>query len=93
TAGPTLAPEDVSGTPAENVSVQFATPDAAAVDAALAAVRGVPGVQGAATVSLAIGGTSVMRVSVSGGADRIANALRAQGWKVSGSGYTLKISR
>ncbi|KHK91809.1 hypothetical protein [Novosphingobium malaysiense] len=79
--------------PAEAVSVQFATPDAAAVDAALAAVRGVPGVQGAATVSLAIGGTSVMRVTVAGGAERLANGLKAQGWKVSNSGGTLKISR
>lgn len=82
----------VSG-PAETVSVQFATPDAAAVDAALAAVRGVPGVSGAATVSLAIGGTSVMRVNVAGGADRLAAALRSQGWKVENGGGALRISR
>lgn len=92
-ATPTIAAEDVSDVPAETVSVQFATPDAAAVDGALAAVRGVPGVQGAATVSLAIGGTSVMRVTVAGGADRLAAALRAQGWKVSIGGGALKISR
>ncbi|HKR92659.1 heavy-metal-associated domain-containing protein [Novosphingobium sp.] len=93
-ANPTPPPAQapVSG-PAETVSVQFATPDAAAVDAALAAVRGAPGVQGAATVSLAIGGTSVMRVTVAGGADRLAAALRAQGWKVSSGGGALKISR
>lgn len=78
---------------AADVSVQFATPDAAAVDAALAAVRGVPGVRGAATVSLAIGGTSVMRVSVVGGAERLGSALKAQGWNVSGGGATLRISR
>ena len=92
-AGPAAPAEAVPGAEAETVSVQFATPDAVAVDAALAAVRGVPGVQGAATVSLAIGGTSVMRVTVAGGGDRLASALRAQGWKVSGSGGTLKISR
>ncbi|MCJ2185907.1 heavy-metal-associated domain-containing protein [Novosphingobium beihaiensis] len=91
--GPVVPAENVSGVAAETVSVQFATPDAAAVDAALAAVRGVPGVQGAATVSLAIGGTSVMRVTVSGGAERLAAALRGQGWKVSSGGGTLKISR
>ncbi|MEJ2409545.1 MAG: heavy-metal-associated domain-containing protein [Novosphingobium sp.] len=90
---PLLPAENVSGVSAETVSVQFATPDAAAVDGALAAVRGVPGVQGAATVSLAIGGTSVMRVTVSGGADRLAAALRAQGWKVSSLGGVLKITR
>ncbi|MEE4450473.1 heavy-metal-associated domain-containing protein [Novosphingobium resinovorum] len=90
---PVIRTEDVSGAPVEAVTVQFATPDAAAVDAALAAVRGVPGVQGAATVSLAIGGTSVMRVSVAGGGERLASALRAQGWKVSGGGASLRISR
>lgn len=92
-AVPSSAPSEAPAGPAEAVSVQFATPDAAAVDAALAAVRGVPGVQGAATVSLAIGGTSVMRVTVAGGGERLASALKAQGWKVSGSGGTLKISR
>ncbi|WP_370463731.1 heavy-metal-associated domain-containing protein [Novosphingobium aureum] len=79
--------------PAETVNIQFATPDAAALDAALAAVRGVPGVRGASTVSLAIGGTSVMRVNMVGGSERLAAALRGQGWQVSGSGNTLRISR
>jgi hypothetical protein len=87
-----VAPNVVSA-PTESVLVQFPTPDAAAVDSALAAVRGARGVEGAATVSLAIGGTSVMRVGVAGGSDRLAEGLRAQGWKVSGSGGTLKISR
>lgn len=90
---PTIRAEDVVSAPAEAVTVQFATPDAAAVDAALAAVRGAPGVQGAATVSLAIGGTSVMRVTVAGGGERLAAALRAQGWKVSSGGGALRISR
>jgi len=90
----TARPEEAAGVvAAEPVTVQFATPDAAAVDAALAAVRGVPGVQGASTVSLAIGGTSVMRVTVAGGGDRLAAALRGQGWKVAGGGGALRISR
>lgn len=94
----TLPPQGAPGTvapaaPVETVVVQFATPDAAAVDGALAAVRGVPGVQGAATVSLAVGGTSVMRVTVAGGAERLAEGLRGQGWKVSSGGGALKISR
>ncbi|WP_207094503.1 heavy-metal-associated domain-containing protein [Novosphingobium sp. PY1] len=87
------ASESVAAGQVETVTVQFATPDAGAVDAALAAVRGVPGVSGAATVSLAIGGTSVMRVSATGGAERLAAALKAQGWNVSVSGSTLRISR
>lgn len=78
---------------AETVSVQFASPDAAAVDAALAAVRGVPGVRGAATMSLAVGGTSVMRVTVEGGSERLASALRGQGWKVTSGGGALRITR
>ncbi len=87
---PPVAP---AAAPVETVSVQFASPDAASVDAALAAVRGAPGVKGAATVSLAIGGISVLRVSAEGGADRLAAALRAQGWKVSAGGGALRISR
>lgn len=90
---PALPTSSATSAAVASVSVQFATPDAAAVDSALAAVRGVPGVQGAATTSLAIGGTSVMRVSVAGGSDALAAALRAQGWQVSGSGGTIRISR
>ncbi len=88
----TLSPPVVVGE-VQAVTVQFASPDAAAVDAALSAVRGAPGVQSAATTSLAIGGTSVMRVSVAGGQAALVAALRARGWQVSGSGNTLRISR
>jgi hypothetical protein len=91
---PTSAPSPLApSAPVESVSVQFASPDAAAVDAALAAVRGVPGVRGAATMSLAVGGTSVMRVTVEGGSERLASALRGQGWKVTSSGGALRITR
>lgn len=94
TASPATPTPDVPVQGAsETVSVQFASPNAAAVDAALAAVRGVPGVSGAATVSLAIGGTSIMRVNVVGGADRLAAALKSQGWKVENGGGALRISR
>ncbi|MDE8653248.1 heavy-metal-associated domain-containing protein [Novosphingobium album (ex Liu et al. 2023)] len=93
--GAPLATPSQTGAPAAiaSVTVQFATPDAAAVDSALAAVRGIAGVQGAATTSLAIGGTSVMRVTVAGGGDALAAALRAQGWQVTGGGGTIRISR
>jgi hypothetical protein len=89
----TVAPAAVVPTEVQAVTVQYASPDAAAVDAALAAVRGAPGVQSAATTSLAIGGTSVMRVSVAGGQGALIAALRARGWQVSASGSVLRISR
>lgn len=74
-------------------SVQFVSPNAAAVDAALNAVRGVAGVRSAATTSIAIGGTSVMRVSFAGTLDTLAAALRSQGWQVSAGKSALRISR
>lgn len=73
--------------------VQFNTPDAAAVDAALASIRGTAGVRGASTSSIAIGGVSVMRVSYSGDLSALATALRGRGWTVSQSAGGLGISR
>ncbi|WP_419956706.1 heavy-metal-associated domain-containing protein [Novosphingobium rhizovicinum] len=90
---PMITPDAPPVVDVQSVTVQFASPDAAAVDAALSAVRGAPGVQNAATTSLAIGGTSVMRVSVAGGGAALAAALRSRGWQVSASGNVLKISR
>ncbi|WP_225207706.1 heavy-metal-associated domain-containing protein [Novosphingobium huizhouense] len=75
-AAPTAAPQ------AQTYTVQFVTPDAAALDAGLSAVRSVPGVQGATVTSLAIGGMSVMRTTYAGELEALAGALRAQGWKV-----------
>lgn len=74
-------------------TVQFASPDASAVDAALAAVRGAPGVQGASTTSLAMGGTSVMRVTYAGELGGLADALRARGWRVTVGANALSIRR
>jgi len=92
-AGPgqaTSAPEQAM---VATYTVQFASPDAAAVDVALAAVRGVSGVQSVATTSIAIGGTSVMRVTMSGSLDALAGSLRAQGWQVSVGSNAIRISR
>lgn len=74
-------------------TVQFASPDARAVDAALAAVRGLPGTRAAATTSLAMGGTSVMRVTFAGGLDELAAALRARGYTVAIGNGALSIRR
>lgn len=93
TATPTSTPSPDQPQAVTAFTVQFATPDAAAVDAALAAVRSAPGVRGAATSSIAIGGTSVMRVSYTGDAAALAQVLRARGFQVNQSGNVLSISR
>ena len=85
---PTTAPAALT-----TVAVQFSTPDPASVDATIGAVRGTPGVRGAATNSLALGGTSVMRVTFAGSAAELATALRARGFTVRDAGGGLSISR
>ncbi|WP_235829554.1 heavy-metal-associated domain-containing protein [Croceicoccus estronivorus] len=74
-------------------TVQFASPDAASVDAALGSLRGTSGVQGAATTSIAIGGVSVMRVSYGGSLAELASALRSRGWQVVEGQNALSIRR
>ncbi len=95
-AVPSAAPQPGQTQAAPSVStftVQFASPDARAVDAALSAVRGVPGVQGAGTTSIAIGGTSVMRVTIAGDLDALAAGLRGRGWQVTVGNGALAIRR
>ncbi|MDE1917283.1 MAG: heavy-metal-associated domain-containing protein [Sphingomonadales bacterium] len=90
---PAAAPRPDAKAAASAITIQFASPDAAAVDQALAGVRGAKGVENAATTSIAIGGTSVMRVSFAGTAAELATLLRARGWQVTASGGTLRIHR
>lgn len=91
------ASPSTEGTPAPSVVgsyvVQFASPDASAIDSTLAAVRGTPGVRGAATTSLAIGGTSVMSVTYAGSLDQLAAVLRQRGFTVQQGSNALAISR
>lgn len=97
----TAAPSDGAtpvATPTQAVevrtfTVQFASPDAGAVDAALGAVRSAPGVQGASTTSLAMGGTSLMRVSYAGELTALAAALRARGYSVAVGNNALSIRK
>ncbi len=91
-AGPDVA-ATAAAAPTTVVTIQFTTPDAAAVDAGIGAVRRVEGVKEAATTSLAIGGTSVMRVTFSGDIDALAAALRAQGWRVTQGAGALSIRK
>jgi hypothetical protein len=74
-------------------SLQVDTPDAAEVSRAELSVSRIRGVTSALTTSLALGGTSVMRVTFAGDGDTFRQALEAQGWRVSGSGTSLRISR
>ena len=78
---------------AATYTVQFASPDAKAVDTALAAIRSVAGIKGAATTSLAMGGTSVMRVTYTGSIEELAAALKSRGWSVVVGSNALSIKR
>jgi hypothetical protein len=94
TDGPTGAePTAPAGGGVQAVRIQFDSPDREAVQRAEVAVSRVGGVTSAITVSQSLGGTSTMRVTFSGDPDALAAALRAQGWNVSGSGASLRISR
>jgi len=75
------------------ITIQFETPDAAAVSRGESAVRGLPGIGGAETTSLAIGGFSVMRVTYAGDAATLRQALSARGWRVEEAGSGLRIRR
>jgi hypothetical protein len=78
---------------ASTFSVQYSSPDVASVSAIERAVRGIPGVQSAATNSLALGGTSVMQVSFRGDISALRQALAARGFSVQEGGGQLRISR
>jgi hypothetical protein len=91
TASTTPTPSVASS--ATSFSVQVDTPDAGAVGRAELSVSRIGGVTSALTTSLAVGGTSVMRVTYTGDPSAFRAALEAQGWRVEGSGTSLRISR
>jgi hypothetical protein len=90
----TETPPQTPGTTASPFNIQFETPDPEAVQRAEVSVSRVNGVTSAITTSLALGGTSVMRVTYTGDAAQLSAALQAQGWRVEVvGGSTLRISR
>jgi hypothetical protein len=97
TAQETVASEEDAPTTATaettQISVQFDTPDVAAVGATEAAVKAVPGVKSANTTSLALGGTSVMKVNMLGDSSMLRIALQARGFKVEEGSGVLRIRR
>ncbi len=84
---------DEQATATGRYTIQVATPNADAVRANEAAVRGTPGVRSAMTSSLAIGGLSLMQISYIGDLDSLAAALAARGFEVQRGAGTLRISR
>ncbi len=74
-------PEMPVPAPVQNVtiSIQVNTPNPEAVDRAEAVIRGIPGVKSVVTTSLALGGTSVMRVTYQGDPAALNAALSARG--------------
>ena len=91
---PSETPTTVPGAQATSFNVQVETPDAEAVQRAELSVSRVNGVTSALTTSLALGGTSIMRVTYVGDAAALQAALQAQGWRVEVvGGTTLRISR
>ncbi|MCA0208323.1 MAG: heavy-metal-associated domain-containing protein [Proteobacteria bacterium] len=77
----------------QSFTVQYSSPDVDSVTATERAVGGISGVQSASTTSLALGGTSVMRVTFRGDVAALKAALAARGYKVQEGGSTLRISR
>ena len=75
------------------ISIQFDTPDVAAVQAGERLVRSIPGVNSASTASLALGGTSVMQVNAQIDIDALRGALEARGYRVQQGPGVLRISR
>lgn len=75
------------------ITVQAETPDAAALRSTESALRGMTGVTGVQTGSLALGGTSIFRVSFSGPPAAFREALAARGWQVEDAGGALRIRR
>ncbi|MBL0021740.1 MAG: heavy-metal-associated domain-containing protein [Sphingomonadales bacterium] len=63
------------------VSVQVSTPNPEAVDRAEATLRGIPGVRSVVTTSLALGGTSVIRVTYQGDPAALNSALQSRGFR------------
>ncbi len=80
-------------TGAQIISIQFDTPDVAAVQAGERLVRSIPGVTSASTASLALGGTSVMQVNAQIDIDALRGALEARGYRVQQGAGVLRISR
>ena len=91
--GTTAATVEAPDTGSAAITIQFDTPTAGSVSSIESAVRGVPGVTGASTTSMAIGGVSVMRLSYNGDPEVLRASLQSRGFQVGRNGATLRIRR
>ena len=73
--------------------VQIDTPDDPALVQAMASLRGIPGVKGVATNSVALGGVSVLRVGYDGDPQAFRTALGSAGYTVQDTGGGLRLTR
>lgn len=89
----TITTTETPTTSNASLTIQFDTPTAGSVSSIEAAVRGVPGVSGAATTSMAIGGVSVMRLNYNGDPEVLRTSLQSRGFQVGRNGTTLRIRR
>jgi hypothetical protein len=85
--------DDAAPAAINSFTIQFDSPDESTINSVESAVRGIPGVKSASTTSLALGGTSVMRVSFAGDTGMLKLGLSARGFSVSESGGTFRVSR
>ena len=83
----------ISGIDQNNATIQLETADVAALDAAQAALRAIPGVQSASVQSLALGGTSLLSLSYNGDLAALKVGLQARGWRLEGEGASLTMRR
>jgi hypothetical protein len=93
TAPPPPPPGPVPVGPAAAYNIQVLTLTPADVTAAEIAVSRVRGVTSAITSSLALGGTSILRVTFVGDPNALAAGLQAQGWNVENVGGVIRMSR
>ncbi|WP_293880183.1 heavy-metal-associated domain-containing protein [Sphingomonas sp.] len=91
--GPDNSSTAIAGGEVRTYTVQFDTPDVSSVTGIEGSVRGVPGVKSTDTTSLALGGTSVMRVSFVGDMATLRLGLAARGFRVDEGSGTLRIRR
>lgn len=92
-ASDVLGQDSPASASVRTLMLQVDTPDGASVPALEASLRAIPGVRSAATTSLALGGVSVLRIAYEGTPDTLRAALMARGFRVAGSGDSLRIRR
>ncbi|MBD3761333.1 heavy-metal-associated domain-containing protein [Sphingomonadaceae bacterium G21617-S1] len=84
---------EIASAATATITVQADTPDAATLRSTEGALRGMTGVTGVQTGSLALGGVSVFRISFSGPPAAFREALAARGWQVEDAAGGLRIRR